>query len=170
MLLFSNTTYYRSPISIKSVLKWTSSFLNNCLCASWYETTFHKYLVKTQAQCKKLILSKKLCPPIARSHICHGLRLTASSPCNNELKSFLKSYSYFQTTVFSVSPQNIQICSFIINISANLKENKSGENTAEVHEKFEFINFYFFLAFLPSLQHLYSPLTQWSITLYKGVL
>ena len=59
---------------------------------------------------------------------------------------------------------------FIINISANLKENKSGENKAEVYEKFEFINFSFFLAFLPSLQHLYSPLTQWSITLYKGVL
>ena len=32
---------------------------------------------------------------------------------------------------------------FIINISANLKENKSRENTAEVHEKFESINFSF---------------------------
>ena len=104
---------------------------------------FHKYLVKTQAQCTKIMLPKKLCLPIARSHRCHGLRLTASLPCNNVLKSFLNSYSYFQTTAFSVSPKNIQICSFTINISSKLKEKKSRENTAEVHEKFEFINFSF---------------------------
>ena len=121
------------------------------LCASWYEKMFHKYLVKTQAQCTKLMLPKKLCLPIARSHTCHGLRLAASSPCNNALKSFLKSYSYFQTTAFSVFPKNIQICSFIINISENLKGEKSRENTAEVHEKFEFINFSFTFSSPPCL-------------------
>ena len=105
------------------------------------------------------MLPKKLCLPIAKSHTCHGLRLTA---CNNGLKSFLKSYSSFQTTAFSVSPKNIQICSFIINISANLKE----RNVVKV--RIHKLQFYFFLASLPSLQHLYSPLTQWSITQYKA--
>ena len=58
-------------------------------------------------------------------------------------------FLFLDYCLFSFSQKYFDI--LIINISAKLKEKKSRENTAEVHEKFEFINFSFTFSSPPCL-------------------